>query len=149
MSEQLEGDNKLRNFTFEGKLQSVVCNETQQVTDGVECDVYNFVGDRTKDLGIIRIKPGKHTPPQKVKKGDRTVEGYFSGKGRLVVIRDDKRMVNDVGADPTQKFSFDVEHGDLMQWQAAEDSSLVASEVCFPPFPTTPGRYEDQEDRLL
>src|SRR4030067_1794068 len=77
----------MKSFSFEGKEYPVSFVETMQVAEGVECDVYTFDGDNAKDLGIIRIKPGSKTPLQKVLKGDRTIEGYVSGKGKLTIIK--------------------------------------------------------------
>lgn len=34
-----------------------------------------------------------------------------------------------------------VNIGDVMQWEAAPDSSLVAYEICYPPYEE--GRYEE------
>jgi hypothetical protein len=49
----------INNFDFENKQQKVSFIETMRVVDGVECDVYTFDSDNTKDLGIIRIAPNK------------------------------------------------------------------------------------------
>ena len=65
--------------------------ETMDVADGVECDVYKFVNDDSRDLGIIRIKPGCKTPCQIVLMGDETIEGFFTGKGKLSIIFADGR----------------------------------------------------------
>ncbi|MFH1705954.1 MAG: hypothetical protein ABH867_03555 [Patescibacteria group bacterium] len=75
----------IKSFLFEGREQPVSFVETMHIVDGVDCDVYTFDGDSTKDLGIIRIVPGNKTPLQRVLKGDRTVEGYLSGKGKLTI----------------------------------------------------------------
>lgn len=55
----------IKSFNFEGEEQSVSFVETMHVTDGVDCDVYTVDGDKSKDLGIIKIKPGKKTPYKK------------------------------------------------------------------------------------
>jgi hypothetical protein len=122
-------------FLFEGQELPVEFIETIQVIDGVECDVYRFVGDNSRDLGIIRISPGKHTPLQRVLKGNKTIEGYISGKGRLeingktVYIADGRPISVIVNIDET------------MQWFADDDSSLTAYEICYPPYED--GRYEN------
>jgi hypothetical protein len=104
-----------------------------------------FVGDKTKDLGIIRIKPGKHTPLQRVKKvepGDRTVEGYVSGKGKFMITRlDGKKETYPVRGKEDTSFSIDVAINELMQWEADPDSELIAYEVCYPRYED--GRYEN------
>ncbi len=61
----------MESFNFEGKNSLVVFVETMEVDEGVECDVYEFIGDKSKDLGIIRIKAGGKTPLQKVLKGEK------------------------------------------------------------------------------
>lgn len=61
--------------------------ETVDVREGVKCDVYEYVQDSSKDLGIITISPGKNTPLQRVLNGDKTIEGYISGKGKLTITK--------------------------------------------------------------
>ncbi len=105
--------------------------ETQSVNDGVECDVYSIVNDNNRDIGIIRIKAGYRTPKQKILQGDKTVEGYITGKGILEVWRNDNS---------TSKYSFpndkytkvELEVGDIMQWEADQD--LEVFEICYPPY---------------
>lgn len=133
---------QITNFSFEGKEQPVIFVETMKVAEGVECDVYTFDGDTSKDLGIIRIKPGSRTPLQKVLKGDRTVEGYISGRGKLTITRNDgKHHIYEVSDEMKKPVVITVEIGELMQWEAAPDSDLQAYEVCFPPYED--GRYEN------
>ena len=83
----------IKSFQFEGKELPVSFVETMQVTNGVECDIYTFDGDTAKDLGIIRIKPAGKTPLQKVLKGDRTIEGYISGKGKLTITQPNGKQI--------------------------------------------------------
>ena len=95
-----------------------------------------------KDLGIIKIKPGYKTPLQKVLKGDRTVEGYISGKGKLTLTRaNGAQEIHIVGEESKGSFSVTVEIGELMQWEADKNSDLVNYEICFPPYED--GRYEN------
>lgn len=130
---------------FEGKEQPVIFQETIKVTDGVECDVYKFDGDLNKDLGIIRIQAGKKTPLQKVLKGNRTIEGYVSGKGKLTITKSDNtKNIYRVG-DSRKPVSITVAIGELMQWQSDTNSELAAYEVCFPPYED--GRYENIEEQ--
>lgn len=132
----------IKSFNFEGKEQVVFFVETTHVADGVDCDVYKFDGDSAKDLGIIRITPGSKTHLQKVLKGDRTIEGYVSGKGKLTITKTDgKQEVYTLGEETKEPFSVTVGIGELMQWEADKEFSLVAYEVCFPPYEE--GRYED------
>jgi hypothetical protein len=132
----------IKTFIFEGTEQSVSFVETMHVADGVDCDVYTFVGDRSKDLGIIRIESGKKTPLQKVLKGDRTIEGYISGKGKLTIIKPDGRQDVYIADGVTKKpIVVTVGIGETMQWEADKDSKLIAYEICFPPYED--GRYEN------
>lgn len=133
---------QLNSFEFDGKPQLVSFVETMKVTTGVECDVYTFDGDNTKDLGVIRIEPGRKTPLQRVLKGDRTIEGYISGKGKLIITKPDSTQEEHLANDDIPKpFTVPVAIGETMQWQADKDSSLVAYEICFPPYED--GRYEN------
>jgi len=132
----------MKGFLFDGREQSVVFIETIQIPTGEECDVYKFENDPSKDLGIIRMKPGGKTPLQKILKGDRTIEGYVSGRGRLTITgTDGKRVVYKVDEETGKSFSVWVEIGECMQWEADKDSELVAYEVCLPPYED--GRYEN------
>jgi len=132
----------IKSFNFEGKEQPVSFVETMQVTDGVECDVYFFDGDTTKDLGIIRIKPGSKTPLQRVLGGNRTVEGYLSGKGKLTISKaDGRQQTYKVNGDLKEPVVVTVAVGEQMQWEADKESGLIAYEVCFPPYEA--GRYEN------
>ena len=79
---------KLSSFDFEGQLLSTKFEETQTVREGVECDVYSFVDDRSKDLAIVRVMREHKTPLQRIRQGNRTVEGLVSGKGVLTVRAD-------------------------------------------------------------
>lgn len=135
----------ISSFEFEGKAQPVTLVNKIQITEGVECDAYSFIDDKEKDLGIIRIKPGAKTPQQKVLAGEKTIEGYVSGKGKLTLKRaDGPEAIYWVGGEETKgPFSVPVNVGDIMQWEAAPDSQLVAYEICFPPYKD--GRFENIE----
>ncbi len=112
--------------------------ETTKVGSGVECDVYEFVGDKLKDLGIIKIKAGCKTPLQKVLKGEKTIEGYLSGEGRLVITDlSGKQKIY-----PAKNgLEVEVKIGETMQWQAADNSDLEVYEICYPPYES--GRFEN------
>ena len=132
----------IKDFSFEGKNQSVTFVETMRVADGVDCDVYTFNDDKSKDLGIIKIKSGCKTPLQKVLKGDSTIEGYISGKGKLTITRTNgEKKVYEVNDSIEKPFTVRVQIGELMQWEAGSDSDLTAYEICFPPYED--GRYEN------
>ncbi len=134
----------IKSFNFEGNERLVFYVETTHVAKGVDCDVYIFDGDSSKDLGIIKISPGCKTPFQKVLKGDKTIEGYVGGKGKLTIIKPGgKPEIYIVGEKFQKPFSIKVEIGELMQWEADKDSDLVAYEVCFPPYED--GRYQNIE----
>jgi hypothetical protein len=128
----------IKNFHFEGKKQTINFVETTQVIEGVECSVYKFAGDSNKDLGIIRIKAGRRTPLQKVLKGERTIEGYISGKGTLAVIQPSGEQNIYVGK---KGLTVEVVIGETMQWTADPNSDLEIYEICFPPY--VGGRFEN------
>lgn len=77
----------LTHFTLNNKSEPVKYIETIQVTKGVTCNTYSFPNDAGKDLAVIHIEPGGKTPLQKVLNGEKTIEGYLSGNGRLVINR--------------------------------------------------------------
>ncbi len=134
-------------FYFEGEELPVSFVETVQVTNAVECDVYTFDGESTKDLGIIIIEPGCKTPLQRVLKGDRTIEGYLAGKGKLTVTQPDgKQRVYVVNEGLREPMMVTVAIDELMQWKADEGSNLVVYEICYPPYED--GRYQNIKQDL-
>jgi len=135
-------ESKLEFFESGGQTRKTLFIETLQVKTGVECDVYSFDGDSTKDLGIIRIQPGNKTPLQKVLFGDKTIEGHISGKGKLVIKRSNGLIETYEADEATNTHPVaTVMIGDTMQWIA--DSDLKVYEVCYPPYKD--GRYENIE----
>lgn len=132
----------MRKINFAGKEQAISYIETSHVTKGVICDIYKFVDDNSKDLGIIRIDTGGKTPLQEVLKGDRTIEGYISGRGKLVIIKEDNTQKEySVNENMQRPFEMVVEIGEKMQWQADSDSFLIVYEICFPPYED--GRFKN------
>lgn len=133
----------LADFDFGNGPEKVLFVETMNVVDGVECDVYTVEGDDSKDLGIIRIK-GTKTPLQRVLQGEKTVEGFISGKGKLTITRQNRlEEIYEVDGSKKTNFKIDVGIGDTMQWQADPGCDLIAFEICVPPYQD--GRYENLE----
>lgn len=134
-----EKPRRLEFFKLDQQDRPVSFVETIKVKDGVECDVYEFDGDKTRDLGIVRVAKGSSTPLQKVLDGDLTIEGHVSGEGALTVARangsrEQYNFTDDVTSRPVQ-----VDVGDTMRWTAGED--LVFYEICQPPY--ADGRFEN------
>lgn len=132
---------KLTSFELEGNTVPAKYVETMTVKDGVECDVYSFPEDETRDLAIVTVNKGFKTPLQRILKGNKTIEGFISGKGVLKVWSAD-------GASESHDFSPDnsrepvlVDVGQIMQWHANADNDLVFYEVCEPPYED--GRFEN------
>jgi hypothetical protein len=134
-------------FTHAGKTPTLQFVESNEVFPGVICDSYSLDPDaegRSRDVGIIYMKPGVKTKPQQVLSGEETIAGYISGKGRLIIIREGEQHIFEVGPE-NEGFSHSVEVGDTMQWQAVE--GLVLFEICIPPY--EPGRYKDLDDSAI
>lgn len=114
--------------------------ETMTVKEGVECDVYSFDRDTSKDLAVVRVAAGAKTPLQKVLSGVTTTEGHISGKGILTIQSPDGRrdVFHFEGRDMGEVL---VEVGQTMQWSAGPEDELVFYEVCVPPYED--GRYEN------
>lgn len=123
--------------TFRGEKVEFI--DTQVVTDGVECDVYTFTENTSKDLGIIRIKESASTPKQLILKGDKTVEGFLAGKADLAFRRTASDEVIYAYTDDSYGNDVALSVGDTMQWSATEDS--VCYEICYPPYED--GRFEN------
>ena len=117
---------------FEGV--DVTYIETTYPNEFVECDVYKFVDDRSRDLAIVRVQANAKTPIQRVLLGEETIERFMSGNGRFVVNDMEYKFPND---------STDlivVRKGDIMQWHAG-DEGLTFYEICTPPY--ADGRFEE------
>lgn len=131
---------KLKNFRFKGKSLAIEYVETQQVKEGVTCDLYTFSNDSTKDLAIVTVLKGYKTPLQRVLLGTLTLEGYVSGHGTLNIRnKDGKEYIYDCDK-PSERIEIEVVVGQTMQWEAT-DSDLVFYEVCSPPYQD--GRFEN------
>jgi len=121
-----------RQTTFErnGKKFDLKYIETQIVKDGVVCDVYEFADDNSCDLGIVAVESGNKTPKQKILLGDKTVEGYISGRGVLEVTKPDGQSQK--YAFPSSSNEIELNIDDIMQWSAETD--LVFYEICYPKY---------------
>jgi predicted alpha/beta hydrolase family esterase len=131
----LKSSDKLRSF----RGQSVKFVETQNIKNGVECDVYSFTEDNSKDLGILRIKQGSKTPKQRILKGDKTTEGFLEGAADLTISRSSSDKTIYAYADNSYGTDTILGVGDTMQWTANEDSACY--EICYPPYEN--GRFKN------
>jgi hypothetical protein len=131
---------KLEHLSTDDEKLGVMFVESYPVTFGVDCDVYKFNDDETRDLAVVNVVGGQKTPLQRVLLAGMTIEGFISGKGTLRVTAPD-------GAEHV--FDFEeggsnepvvVDTGDVMQWTAA-DQGLVFYEICQPPYQD--GRFEN------
>jgi mannose-6-phosphate isomerase-like protein (cupin superfamily) len=114
--------------------------ETTQVTEGVSCDIYRFLDDETRDLGVVTVQKNYKTPRQRVLLGDQTIEGFMSGEGTLTV----GAAENDIKTyhfPSTSNEEVAVKVGQTMQWHADGDTELVFYEICEPPYED--GRFEN------
>ncbi|MCB9813269.1 MAG: hypothetical protein H6772_02570 [Pseudomonadales bacterium] len=136
---------RLETFTYKHKTLITKFIVSSEVFPGVVCDVYLHPETKERDLGVIYIESGKKTKPQKVLTGQETIEGYISGKGRLIILKPNgEKLVFEVSPE-TEGFSHTIEVGDIMQWQS--DENLVVFEICYPPYQD--GRFENLEDVTL
>jgi len=137
----------LESFSHRNKTLQVVLQGSFEVFPGVICDVYIHPETKERDLGVITIKQGAKTFPQKVQRGIETIEGYMSGRGKLIIVKPSgDKLVFNVGPED-EGFSHTVEIGDTMQWQASKDEDLMVFEICYPPYDD--GRFENLEYRNL
>lgn len=121
----------------EYKNQPVRFIESSEVKDGVVCDVYEFVNDKSKDLGIVRVQKGFKTPLQLVCDGEKTMEIFQNGRAILTVIdqNDNEHIYNF----PSEHSEVEIRIGEKVQWEALEN--LVFAEICYPPYKE--GRFKD------
>ena len=133
-------DGRLEVFPIDGVLQPVTYIETEQVAEGVECDVYKFNGDDARDLGILHIQDGYETPVQRILHGERTIEGYISGSGTFLQEHDTGfRREYKIDHNDGRPFEVELGTGSIMRW-SADGSDLIAYEICYPPYQK--GRFE-------
>lgn len=133
---------RLEQFTYKGKTLYTEFIESAEVFPGVICDVYFHPETHERDLGVIYIEAGKKTQPQRILNGVETIEGYISGKGKLLILKPSgDKLVFELDSE-SEGFSHTIEVGDIMQWQAEED--LVVFEICYPPYKD--GRFENLAD---
>lgn len=118
--------------TFSGATISYI--ETTHPNAAVECDVYKFDNDITRDLAIIEVKPNGATPRQRMLLGEQTIEGYISGAGELKLNEVSYVFPNDSCNE------VEVKIGDVMQWKAAKEG-IIFYEICSPPY--ADGRFEE------
>ena len=85
-------DKKLSSFVVDGQTLSVRFVETQTVKEGVKCDIYSFVGDKSMDLAVVTVLPNHKTPMQRVLSGNKTIEGFISGEGTLSILGRDRKL---------------------------------------------------------
>lgn len=138
--DKLPLDIQARTFEIGGVPRRILFVEENQVTTGVVCKVYRFEDIQSMDLGVITIAPGCRTPQQLVVSGERTIEGYVSGKGRLYVDRNGFLIIYNFYERITHQV-VEVRSGDKMQWVADGNSELVVYEVCSPVYAA--GRFQD------
>ena len=140
----MNSEQRPESFSFEDEEHAVSFVETMHVADGVDCEVYTFVENEGRDLGIIRIESGKKTPLQRVLKGDKTIEGHLSGKGKLTVTKPDGSQEVYMAGEPSQEpIVVVVSIGETMQWEADQELDLTAFELCIPSYED--GRFENIE----
>ena len=135
---------KITNFKHADEDQTVEYIETQVVKDGVECDVYRFPNDTTKDLAIVRVKAGHKTPKQLILKGTKTIEGHISGQAILFVTADGSDPLEYIFPNTDQTY-VELNINSVMQWQALED--LTFYEICEPPYED--GRFKVVDERSV
>ncbi|MEO5948801.1 MAG: hypothetical protein ABIP74_00170 [Candidatus Saccharimonas sp.] len=130
---------KLTQFTISDTPNEVQFVETQTVKEGVECDIYTFVGDDSRDLAIVRVLKGYKTPLQRILLGTKTIEGFADGEGTLMVRSDDGTEKSYTPSSFGEEVI--VEVGQIMQWHAGGESDLTFYEICEPPY--ADGRFEN------
>jgi hypothetical protein len=135
---------KLTSFRVDDKIVPVSFVETMAVKDGVECDVYAFTNDDSKDLAIVRVTKGYKTPLQRILKGDKTIEGFVDGHGILTVSSADSTPKIHNFSAGNDNSAVVVEVGETMQWYANGNTDLTFYELCEPPYED--GRFENLKE---
>jgi hypothetical protein len=132
---------KLTHFKVNSRVEKVTFVETQAVKEGVDCDIYSFDSDASKDLAVVCVQPGFKTPLQKVLLGDKTIEGFMNGAGILSTWAVDGLQRNYSFDEENKSEEVSVKIGEMMQWSADQDLGLTFYEICEPPYED--GRFEN------
>jgi hypothetical protein len=130
---------KITEFVIGDQLHPVRYVETQTVKDGVECDIYTFSDDTSRDLAIVRVQKGFKTPLQRILMGTSTIEGFVGGEGTLTVRSEDGGEATYTPKTLGEEVAVKV--GQIMQWHAGGESDLTFYEICEPPYED--GRFEN------
>jgi mannose-6-phosphate isomerase-like protein (cupin superfamily) len=136
----MNGMNTLHSFVIDNTTKKVTFVETQEVKEGVRCDIYTIKGKR-QDLAIVTVTQGYKTPLQRVLLGDRTIEGFISGSGALTVTSPDGTSTVYEFSNENEGNAVVVTVGQLMQWHACGPVDLIFYEICEPPYED--GRFEN------
>lgn len=134
---------KLTQFTVDGNTVPIRYIETQTVKEGVECDLYVFTDDSSKDLAIVRVARGHKTPLQRVLLGNKTIEGLQGGTGALTVRSANGQTQEQHTFNSPNDQAIIVNVGQIIQWHANGYEDLIFYEICEPPY--TDGRFENIE----
>ncbi len=138
---------RFEKFKIEGQELSIIFMEMIDVKEGVKCETYQFSDDDLKDLAVIYVESGNKTPLQRVLNGQKTVQGFCTGKGTFTLTKENgEKEMFEVNDESGKEFYKEIKVGEIMQWQAAPDSDLVVYEVYYPPYQD--GRYEDLDEQL-
>lgn len=134
-----DGTNKLTSFTANGESVAVSFTETQRVSAGVECDVYTFLHDDSRDLAIVTVIKNHKTPLQRIVSGTKTIEGFVSGSGTLSIGSIDETVKVYSFDSKSEPYEVIVSINQTMQWHATSDD-LRFYEICEPSY--ADGRFE-------
>jgi hypothetical protein len=131
--------NKLTSFVVNGESVTIIFIETQQVSEGVECDVYTFLHDDSRDLAIVTVIKNHKTPLQRIVSGTKTIEGFVSGSGTLSIGSIDETVKIYSFNSKSEPHEVIVSINQTMQWCAVGDN-LRFYEICEPSY--ADGRFE-------
>ena len=134
----------LSEFHFDGQIWKVSNNGSYEVILGVYCDNYEIIGDSGQDLAMIHVCPNTKTPWQLVKYGERTIEVFVHGNGKLIVEDVNGTVYEHYFTESRTGDYILVSVGEKMQWIAGNEG-LHFVEICRPPYKD--GRFEIIDDK--
>lgn len=128
-------------LAYGGKNLPVSFVETTAVQEGVMCDVYAV--DEERDLGVVTIQPGFHSPRQRVLKGTKTIQRFVSGAAQLSVTNQEgkEQAYSFPSSNEAHSNDIEVKVGEIMEWSSLGPDPLVYHEICEPPYED--GRFEN------
>lgn len=102
-----------------------------------------YAVDEERDLGVVTIQPGFHSPRQRILRGTKTIQRFVSGTAQLSVTDQEgkEQAYSFPSSNEVHNNDVEVKVGEIMEWNSLGPDPLVYHEICEPPYED--GRFEN------